>query len=37
LTQSMTREFGLELARQSARNVINHQIQRPVSAKANRK
>ena len=32
LTQSMTREFGLELARQSARNVINQQIQRPVSA-----
>lgn len=31
LTQSMTREFGLELARQSARNVINQQIQRPVS------
>ena len=28
----MTREFGLELARQSARNVINQQIQRPVSA-----
>jgi hypothetical protein len=32
LTQSMTREFGLEFARQSARNVINQQIQRPVSA-----
>ncbi|MFZ0897267.1 MAG: hypothetical protein WAZ77_22415 [Candidatus Nitrosopolaris sp.] len=32
LTQSMTREFGLELARQSARNVTNQQIQRPVSA-----
>ena len=32
LTQRMTREFGLELARQSARNVINQQIQRSVSA-----
>jgi hypothetical protein len=31
-TQSMTREFGLELARQLARNVLNQQIQRPVSA-----
>jgi hypothetical protein len=31
-TQSMAREFGLELARQSARNALNQQIQRPVSA-----
>ncbi len=32
LTQSMTREFGLELARQLARNVLNQQRQQPVSA-----
>ena len=32
LTQSMTREFGLELARQLARNVLNRQQQQPVSA-----
>jgi hypothetical protein len=32
LTQSMTREFGLELARQAARNVLNRQGQQPVSA-----
>jgi hypothetical protein len=32
LMQIMTREFGLELARQSARNVLNRQRQRPVSA-----
>ena len=32
LTQSMTREFGLELARQLARNDLNQQRQQPVSA-----
>jgi hypothetical protein len=32
LTQSMTREFGLELARQSARNLLNQQIQGQVPA-----
>lgn len=28
----MTREFGLELARQSARNVLNRQQPQPISA-----
>jgi hypothetical protein len=32
LTQSMTREFDLELARQAARNVLNQQGQQPLSA-----
>jgi len=32
LTQSMTREFDLELARQAARNVLNQQGQQPLYA-----
>ncbi len=32
LTQSMTREFGLELARESARTIVNLQRQQPLTA-----